>query len=85
MQIPTATMSVANTFEVVRQGKVAAIVRQVGIDPVLRCLIYLCLDPEPRTYLYLRGGVGVLIRILVSPAALRLGSWGGACCRRGCC
>ena len=78
-------MRVAHTFEVIRQEKVASVVRQGGIDPVHRCLVYLCSDPEPQTYLHLGVGVVVLIRLMVSPAALCLGSWGGACRRQGCC
>ena len=78
-------MRVAHTFEVVQKAKVAAVVRQGGIDPVCRCLIYRRSYPERQTYLHLRGWVGVLLRLLVSPADLRLGSWGFAFRQRGCC
>ena len=53
-----------------------AVFCQGDIDPVRLCLVYRRSDPEPRTYLNLRGGLGVLLRLLVSPEALRLGSWG---------
>ena len=56
----------------------AAVVHQGGIDPIRFCFVYRRLDPKPWTYLYLKGGVGVLLRLLISPEALRLGSWGGA-------
>ena len=56
----------------------AAVVRQGGIDHVRFCFVYRRLDPKPWTYLYLRGGVGVLLRLLVSSEALSLGSWGGS-------
>ena len=79
------TMRVAHTFEVVKQAKVVAVICKEDIDPVCRCLVYCRLDPEPQTYMYLRGGVGVLLLPLVSTAALRLGSWGGACRWQRCC
>ena len=85
VQVPAATMCVAHTFEVVRKEKVTAIVRQGNIDPVFRLLVYRRSDPEPRTYLHLRNGVGVLLRLLISPAALHLGSWEGAYCLWECC
>ena len=76
MQVPAAKMHVAHTFEVVRKAKVASIFFQRDIEPVCLCVVYRRSDPEPRTYLYLGGWVGVLFHLLVSPAALRLGSWG---------
>ena len=73
MQVPAATMRVAHTFEVVRQKKVAAVVCQGNIDLVFCCLVYCRSNPEPWNYLHMKGGVGVLLHLLVSPAALRLG------------
>ena len=77
MRVPAAKMHVAHTFEVVRKAKVASIFFQRDIEPVCLCIFYFRSDPEPRTYLHLRGRVGVLLRLLVSPEALHLGSWGG--------
>ena len=74
MKVQAAKMRVAHTFEVVMQAKVAAVVYQGDIYPVSHCLVYCRQDPEPCTYLHLRGGIGVLIRPLVSSAALCLGS-----------
>ena len=84
MRVLAAKMCVAYTFEVVRQAKVEAIVCQGGIYPVRRCLIYCRSGPEPCTYLHLRGRVGVLFSLLVSPSALRLGGWGDAFLGQGC-
>ena len=92
MRVPTDTMCVSHTFDVVKQAKVAAVIRLGDVEPVCRHLVYGSSDPEPWTYLHLRGGVGVLLRLLISPAALRLGvrgvianSWhqGAACGGRG--
>ena len=55
-----------------------SVLRQGGINPVCCFLVYFRLDPKPWTYLHMRGGVGVLLRLLISSEALRLGSWGGA-------
>ena len=82
VRVPAATMRVAHTFEVVQQKKVAAVVRQGNIDPVFCCLVYFRSNSEPWNYLHMKGGVGVLLHLLVSPAALRLGIWGGECHRR---
>ena len=76
MQVLSATTCVAHTFEVVQSAKVAAVVCQGDIDPVRRSLVYRCSDTEPWSYLHLRGTVVVLLRLLVFPAALNLGSWG---------
>ena len=85
MQVTAATMRAAHIFEVVQQEKVASVVYQGDIGPVRRCFVYCHSDPEPQTYLHLRGGVVVMLRFLVSPVALCLGSWGGAYLRWGCC
>ena len=85
VRVRAATMRIAHTFEMLRKAKVLDVLYKGGIDPVRLCLVYRRLDPELHTYLHLRGGVGVLIRLLVSPAALRLGRWGGYYRRRGCC
>ena len=84
VRVPAAKMRVAHTFEVVQKAKLEAVIYQGGIYPVCLCVVYRRSDPEPWAYLRLRGGVGVLLRLLVSLEALRLGSWGGACRRRGC-
>ena len=55
----------------------AVVFWQGDIDPVRLCLVYRRSDPEPQTYLHLRGWVGVLLRLLIYPEALILGSWGG--------
>ena len=82
VRVLAAVMRDAHPFEVVLQAKVASVVRKGGITPAHLCLVYCCSDPEPWTNLHLRGGVGVLLRILASPAILCVGSWGGACRRR---
>ena len=64
-------MRVAHTFEVVQQIKVEAIVCMGYVDPVRRRLV--------------NAGVGVVLLCLISPAALLLGSRGGACHLLGCC
>ena len=77
VKVPAATMHVVHPFEVVLQTKVTSVVCQGDIDHVHHCLVYSHSYPEALTNLHLRGEVGVLLRLLVSPAALCLGSWGG--------
>ena len=54
----------------------AAVIRQWYVNSVPCHLVYCRADPEPRTYLHLRGGVGVMLRLLISSAALQLGEVG---------
>ena len=60
VQVWAATIRVAHTFEAVKQATVVAVICQGDIDPVIRCLVYCRLYHEPRTYMNLRGRVGVL-------------------------
>ena len=84
MQVPSTTMRVAHTFEVVRQAKVVSVFSQGYINPVCRCLINGRSNPELRPYLHLWGGVGVLLLFLISPAALCLCRGSGAFLRMEC-
>ena len=61
MLVPAATMRVSNTFEVVRQAEVAAVVHMGDVCPVCRRCIYGRPNPKPRTYLHLWGGVWVVL------------------------
>ena len=58
MHLLAATMRVAHTFQFVRQAKLAAVILQVDINPVPRCLVDCCVDPKPCPYLHL-GQVGL--------------------------
>ena len=75
-------MRVVQTFYVVRQEKMAVVVHLGDINPVRRCFIDGCLNPEPWSYLHLRGGVGIMLLHLIPPA-LRLWVYGGARRRQG--
>ena len=77
-------MHVANTFEVVQQAEVAAVVYLGDVDPFRRRCINVRPNPKPRTYLHLWGGLWILLLNLVTPLDLRLGC-GGVPCRLLCC
>ena len=77
-------MCVAHTFEVVRQEKVATVVCLWYVDPFRRRRVNSSLNPKPRTYLNLRGGMGVVFLRLISSPALHLGRGGGTL-RQLCC
>ena len=69
-------MHVAHTFEVVLQEKVAAVFGQGNINPVPAALSIAVQILNPALSAS-EGWGGVLLRLLISPAALRLGGWGG--------
>ena len=77
-------MCVANTFEVVRQEKVEAVVCLGYVDPIQRRLVNSSPNSKPRPYLHLWGGVGVVLLCLI-PSVLCLGRGVGACRQMGCC
>ena len=72
-----STVRVAQTFDVVRQEKLAAVVHLGDVNPVRRRFIDGCPNPEPWSYLNLRGGVGIMLLYLIPPALL-LWDYGGA-------
>ena len=78
MQVLDATICVSHTFEVVRQAKLATVVCLWYFDPVRRRRVNSSPNPKPRTYLNLRGGMGVVLLGLISSPALHLGRGVGA-------
>ena len=95
MQVTSATTSVANLFQVELQKKVTSIIHFRDITSLPLRFVDFCADPEPQTYLQLRGRVQIIIRLLVASEVLRRGMWGVAgsgqrcyrcqslrCCRR---
>ena len=84
MQVTAATMNVAHTFELVQQAEVAAVVYLGDVYPFRRRCVDVRPNPKPRPYLYLWGGVWIVLLHLVTPPALRLGR-GGVLCRLLCC
>ena len=70
-------MRVSQTSDVVLQEKLAVVVHLGDVNLVRRCFIDGCLNPEPWSYLHLRGGVGIMLLYLIPPALL-LWDYGGA-------
>ena len=85
MQVTATIICVAHNFEVVRKAEVAAVVYMGNVCAVCRRCIDSLPNPKPRPYLYLWGGLWIVLLHLDIPPYLRLGRGGVACCLGCCC
>ena len=83
LRVTAAKMSVAHTFELVRQAEVETVVYLGNIHPFLRRRVNCSPNPKPPPYLHLWGGVWIVLLHLVHPMSLGLGCGGVPC--RLCC
>ena len=70
-------MTVTNLFQVDIHKEVVAVVSVGHFQSLTQRFFNYRVDPEPRTCLQLRGGVRILINLMVASTVLCLGSWGG--------